>query len=1025
MAGELATAFVRIRPNFAGFKGEAEAGTARAGAALGKVFALAFGTVVAAELAKHSVEAAATQAAAIARVTQIAKSAGASLQLDGKSLRDNLVELAEKTGFSVEDLAQAFGRLEQQTKDTGKTFEYLGTVADVARARGQGVAQVATAITRAYAGNAQGLGRLGIILPKYTAQQDALKKTHDDLLASGGKLTAQQALQYKQALKDAAVSDKLTGSQKALAEVQARFKGQGSIFGETAAGQVARFHVAIEELEVSVGDHLIPYLGAAAEAGRKWADELSHSASFAEFASNAVDTLVSGAQGLGQVFSAVAPVIQATAEALQLFVGTVGAGPLLAAYAGYKAIGIALGVNARLTAALTAAKAAETSAEAANTAVVTANAEAQNLAATSTLRYTGAAAANTVTVEAQTAAIAEQRVATGVLGTALTALGPQLAILGGAAIIGGLFYLSTLTDAQTQKVNELRDAYKGLKEAQQGIVDATRTQQGAALAVSSARVGRNQASETLRQARSTQARDLADEHKSAAVREQDALAVAQAEDGWRQANARLLESERTLREDAKKTATSIDVKREATKKLTDTQIAQLAFQSRAGIGARGANLSKNVDAEAASWRKLAADTSITTKAQRFNLNQLADIADATHKLPSLKQITIALNDHEFYDRLNAVAQRLGAFGQLAKNIVTGAANAAPRGGAAATITPPAAVKHYTATIASATASGVSQGLSQADIARQVAASFKAAVITAKQSLASIGDELGSQIGQVMDAALAASEAKLDSSPAAARVKQLTAEIAALEAQRSARDSQQTIDTTAKDLADLQAAFGPGAHTANQDAQIQAARVAALDAQDAAKEATLQGQADTAQKSLDDRKAELEKRNDVEKQYAARRVADLDSELNRGLITEHQYVVQLNALLRREGANYKSAGKLLGTAFATGFSEQLQAALAQAKAIANLTPGQRGTGSGNAPTVTDPRKVSAKTAADLNAQRAEQAASKTADNTAETVAEIKKLGGIVSKAGSHITVNVPPNLSDKDDAKIAKLVKLLK
>lgn len=1031
MAGELATAFVRIRPNLTGFKQEAEAGTATAGSALGKVFALAFGTVVAAELAKNSIQAAASQQAAIARVTQIAKSAGASLQYDGQGIQKTLVEMAEKSGFSVTDLAQAFGRLEQQTKSTSTTVGLLGTASDVARARGQGLAQVATAITRAYAGNAQGLGRLGIILPKYTAQVDALKATHDQATAAGEKFTAQQNLEYKSSLAAATVSDKLVGSQEALAQVQQRFKGQDTIFGSTAAGEVARFHVAIEELEVDFGNKLLPLLSTAATAGREWADELGKSSTAAQFADSTLGTLVTVAKGVGATFEAVAPTIEVAAEAIKSIVGTVGVGPILAAVVAYKLLGKVFIDDAAEITANTAALAANTAAQAANTAATASDATAQVAAIPGWAAGTAAFEAQAVAVEADSAAMVAQRTETGLLSAALGAMGPQLLLLGGAAVVGGLIYLSSLTDSQTAKVNALRDAYKNLHSAQQSTVDAGRAVQAAGLEKSSSIVARQGATSQLDAARAQQKKDLADSHASTAQRAQDALAVAQAEDSWRQANARVLEAERSLTAEQGKATTAAQDRKKALDALVKSQMTLAtsdqvaAVAGRSGIQISGGTI--GLAATAAAYRKIASDVKDTTAAQRLNLNMTADYISEVGKLPSKKTLTLDLNDTAFYDKLQKAKATLGeAAGALFDALDGKDSRPGPsRGGNATKLVAPDAIASYTTTIAGATSAGISQGLTQASIDTQVAASFKQGVIDAKTSLASLGDGLGSQIGQVLDASLAAAEAKIDASPAARQLKSLTAQIAGLQAQRDARDAAAAVDTTQATLAQLQQEFGPGAHTADQTAQLVAAQNAVLDAQDTAKQGQLQHQADLDTKSLAARKAALEKQNTLEKTYSAKRVADLDDELNKGLISETTYTTQIQALLRKEGVSFKSAGALLGKAFSDGFQQQLASALAQAKIIAGLTPAQLRTGNANAPKIVNPVAVAAKTRTSLDAQRDTALASKTAANTANIVSEIKALGGIVKTSGKSITVSVPPNLSDKAQHNLAKLVKLLK
>lgn len=944
---ELATAFVRVRPNLTGFKQEAEAGTRQAGAALGKVFAVAFGGVALAELGKVSIEAASTQQAAIARVQQITKSAGAENEAYGKSIKDNLIDLAQRTGFSVEDLAQGFGRLQQQTKNTQATLTSLGTAADVARARGQGLAQVATAITRAYAGNAQGLGRLGIILPKYTAQVDALQHSHDAAAAAGEKFTAQQNLEFKAQLAAAAASDKLVGSQKALAEVQERFQGQGSIFGETAAGQVARFHVAITELEVSIGTHLLPYVSAAAEAGRDWADELGKSGTLAHDVDSIVRGLAEGFGAVKDVLVASGPALDLTARAFSAIAGSGIVGPAVAAVAAYKGLAIAIG-----------------------------------LVNTASIKLAPLMTADTVAIEAETTAAAEASAANEAFAVSLALSNPVGATVAALALAGGaIYYFQTQASHAAQTTQELSGDFTRLNES-----------------ISRGKAGTQQAATDL-------------------------------------------------------------------KALADSLVAVgSASVTQGGIAAGGAKWGGAVDgAKAASGavkdyvaqlQHLLDSDQTLTAGERLQIERLQDVAEATKKIPTRHVTTLIVNDRSAFDELAkfnaaviagqsaatsdllAAAQKIGdkvsPAGFLNKPKIQEAATLAASGFDAAIGAhppPPGFGKKFSVAIADATKTGLSSGLTQASVARQVAQSLRDAVTQAKQSLSSIGSTLGGQIGQVMDAALAAAESKLASSPAAQAVKKLTAEAAALQARVSARDATAQIDTTLATLQQLQAAFGPGAHTAAQDAQLQAAQNAYLDAQDTAAATSDTAQATHLQTQLDSQKANLEKRNEAEKTAAAQRIADLNSELDRGLITQQQYVSRLTALLRREGVNFKSAGSYLGEAFAQGFQEQLNATIQQARTISQLTPAQRGRGSGAAPIVTDPRKVAAATGAALNSQlrtqRESEAATKTANNTKDAVDELKKLGAIIDQQGNRVQVTIPSDKTDKEAAQIVKLAKRLK
>lgn len=1075
---ELATAFVRIRPNLTGFRQEAEAGTKTAGAALGKVFALAFGTVAAEELARHVITAAAQQDAQFAKIKQLTKSAGAQWEIYGQTVQEQLINKAEKSGFSVDQLAQAYGRLIQQTKNTREALQLVTTASDVARARGTAVTQVATSLSRAYAGNAQALSRLGIIVPKYTAQQDAAKKKLQELAEAETALAeirkgqapinldaqakayetlgATQRTELKATLTAqlaaAAASDKLVGAQKTLAQVAQRFKGQGSIFGTTAAGEADRFQVSVHELEVSIGDHLLPLLGGAAQKGREWAVALENSNEVGRAAQAVAEGIASGVSSIASAIATAYPAIKLTAQAIGAVLGTVGAGPLLATYAAYRTLGLGVNLYVQAEKKVVAARAAATAAQAAETegsTAATVSTSAQTAATEGLVAaerelaaaQEWAALAVGTQAEAQTAAavtaaelgvadaalaVAETEAATaaGALDVALGFLtGPTAILVGIAAVAGGIYFLSTQASETEQAVNRVRDAYGALSKAA-ADVSTTRGDVGAAgQAVTSARIAREQAAAQLAAAQQQMTADYSAAHPSAEKLKTDQLNIASAADQWRRANQTLLDSEKAKTQASKASATAISDERQKTLDLIAAQIA-LSKQDTTNIASRTADREIQSGAAqgaanyAAQLRKLASDTKDTTAAQRFALGQLADYTDAIGKIPSEKTIRLTLDDATFYAKLQKDVGVLKSAGAAFLDLFKPhEAITASRGAAAL---PTAAAKKLSVDVANATIGGVAAA--GPSIAQQVAKSFRDAVLQAKQSLTSIGSTLGSDIGSLLDAQLAASEAKLAASPAAQTIKTLTAEAARLNAQVTARDATAQIDTTLQTLQGLQAAFGTGPHTAAQDQQLTAAQNAYLDAQDNAQASSDTSQASHLQTQLDATKASLEKRNAAEKTAAAQRIADLNDQLNRGVITEQQYAKRLPGILAAEGVHFKDAGHLLGKAFADGFQEQLNAAISQAKVIAGLTPAQRGTGTGGAPIITDPRKVAATTRAGLVTHADNSALTK---NTADTVAEIKKLGAVIDKAGTHLHITIPPDVSAKDQATIVKLAKALR
>lgn len=1074
MPSELATAFIRIRPDMRGFKQEAAATSREAGSVLGKVFAVAFGTVVVEELAQHFIKVAAVQDAMFAKVQQLTKSAGAQWEVYGQTVQEAIIKKSESSGFAVDQLANAYGRLIQQTKNTKQALALLTTASDVARARGTAVTMVATSLSRALGGNAQALSRLGIIVPKYTAAQDAIKvKLHDVALAEqaqtqqrakvyDGTIRASQAVQEYAAMNkvqlaqikenlradlDAAkASDKLVGAQKTLAEVATRFKGQGAIFGATAAGQADRFQISVHELEVTLGEHLLPLLSSAAQKGREWANALDHSSEAGNAAQAVATNVANAVGGVAEAVQAAYPAIHLVAEGIGTVIDALGGGTILTTYAAYKGIVIVLGTVARIEkqiavvraaaaapiATQVAATTALTSALEANTVAKTQNAAASNMLVLGQVRMTATAGTATGVIEAETVALEAQKVASaegaasmGLLGAATSAFGPQAIVLGVAALAGGIYWLSTRESQASKDTKALTSAFGDLVTAQKEVKDTAKGIADSHAAVSTAEIARRQATLNLQDAQRKLNQDSQTHHEGDRTLTQDELNVAAAADQWRQANRTLLESQGAVKKSSEDNAKAIADQKKKTDELVTSEL-KLAHDTPtqiAGAGRGYAALIKNGDFEgfAKSLEKIAGDTEHVSAATRFNAARLAEYTREIGRMPDDKTITLTLNDTVFYAKLQKARETIGGAAKALFDVFTQTPQAESTHGGAAQLAEKAARQ-----LTPITTTALSKGAAAARV--NVAAEFKKAltegVQQAKQTLGSIGQTLGDDIGAVLDARLAAAEANLKASPAAHEVKQLLADIQVAQNRITSRQQANTSTDAARALADLQRAFGPGAHTAEQDAQLQDAQNAVLDAQDQTLITSEQARADSLQKGLDQRDASLQKRNEMEKAAATRRLADLNDSLNRGLITEKQYVQRLNGLLLKEGVNYKTAGARLGSAFASGFKEQLAGALAEAKIIANLTPAQRGKGTGNAPTITNPLAAARAAAAQARQSNASGADPAVAANTAEMVKEIKKLGGLVEKTKTSITVSIPPDTSPKKTAEIIKLQKAL-
>jgi hypothetical protein len=471
MAGELATAYVRIRPDSAGFKTEAESGIRAGMSNVGKIIGGAFAAAGVFEAAKSIVEAAAVHQSAFAVVEQTLKNAHQSTDLYGQSVESLLEKEARLKGFSDEDLASSFIRLVSATGDAGKAFKDLGLAEDVARARHIDVGNAALALSRAEQGSTQSLSRLGVVVPKVNTEVAALTKRHEEAVASGAKFSKSQDLIYKGALAQAAVVDKAANRVHALSVVQDRFGGSATKFADTASGQFQRAEQNIHQLEVAVGRDALPAINTLAEGVGHYAQRLTESESVQSAVKAGMADIGAVAHDVKAVIETVGPPFLDAAKAGLQLVDAVGSPAILTAIGTYKGLGIALGLAAsaeaayqRVIAAGTAVKAAEVSETAALTTALAANTEA--LAANRAAAASGIAANAELGASQAALAVESDAAATGGVATfargigqlGLAAVGGPvgLAIIGLAGLAGGIAYAATRTSDFDRAAGSLR-----------------------------------------------------------------------------------------------------------------------------------------------------------------------------------------------------------------------------------------------------------------------------------------------------------------------------------------------------------------------------------------------------------------------------------------------------------------------------------------------------------------------------------------------------------------------------------------
>jgi len=173
------------------------------------------------EFARRSVEAAVKMEAANAKLGVALKNIGQASALGGESIKKTNEQMAS-LGFTGADSAQALANLVTVTHDLSKAQDLMGKAADVARYKQIPLAEAATKLARASAGSAKGLAEFGIKLDKTLKPADAFAK--------------------------------------AMRTLNAEISGQASAYAATYAGKLDILKAKFEEVQVKVGEKLLPIL---------------------------------------------------------------------------------------------------------------------------------------------------------------------------------------------------------------------------------------------------------------------------------------------------------------------------------------------------------------------------------------------------------------------------------------------------------------------------------------------------------------------------------------------------------------------------------------------------------------------------------------------------------------------------------------------------------------------------------------------------------------------------------------------
>jgi len=133
---------------------------------LGKTLGLTFSGAAVLAYAKKSIKAAAEDQAAQASLAQTLKNLGLETGNTAEAVNGFISNLERQTGILDDELRPAMDRLLRATGSVSESQKLLGLALDISAGTGKDLTQVTQGLQKAFLGNLQGLGRLGVGLTK-------------------------------------------------------------------------------------------------------------------------------------------------------------------------------------------------------------------------------------------------------------------------------------------------------------------------------------------------------------------------------------------------------------------------------------------------------------------------------------------------------------------------------------------------------------------------------------------------------------------------------------------------------------------------------------------------------------------------------------------------------------------------------------------------------------------------------------------------------------------------------------------
>ncbi len=133
---------------------------------LAGTFGVVYSTTQLVQFSKVAVRAFAEDEKAALSLARTVQNLGLGFEAQGAAVNDYLSVLEKQTGVLDDELRPAMDRLLRSTLDVTKSQELLALSLDIAAGTGKSVTQVSQSIQKAYLGQKQALGRLGVGLSK-------------------------------------------------------------------------------------------------------------------------------------------------------------------------------------------------------------------------------------------------------------------------------------------------------------------------------------------------------------------------------------------------------------------------------------------------------------------------------------------------------------------------------------------------------------------------------------------------------------------------------------------------------------------------------------------------------------------------------------------------------------------------------------------------------------------------------------------------------------------------------------------